>query len=364
MSVACGIVGLPNVGKSTIFNAITAAGAESANYPFCTIEPNVGVVDVPDENLEIIHRFIETDRIVPASVKIVDIAGLVKGASKGEGLGNKFLGNVKECDAILHVVRCFTKGDVIHVSGSVDPARDIEVIELELALADLDTVERALERVSKKARGGDKESIVQRDAFEKARAVLEAGTQLRLADWTKVEREALQSLFPITLKPVLFIANVADDDLEGASEGAQIVRRHAEKGGAEMVALCGDIEGELMTMEPADRASFLADLGLAEPGLHRLIRKASDLLGLQTFFTAGKIEIRAWTIQKGDTGPVAAGVIHSDFEKGYVRAEVYSVEDLVAYKSEAAIKAAGKLRSEGRDYVMREGDVAHFLIGK
>ncbi|MCE9593495.1 MAG: redox-regulated ATPase YchF [Planctomycetes bacterium] len=364
MGLACGIVGLPNVGKSTIFNAITAAGAQSANYPFCTIEPNIGVVDVPDERLAKINGFIPTERILPASLKVVDIAGLVKGASQGEGLGNKFLGTIKECDAILHVVRCFAKKDIIHVAGSVDPLRDIEIIDVELALADLDTVERALDRVSKKAKGGDKESIVQRDAFEKAKGLLERGDSLRSHAWTKPEREALFPLFLITMKPVLFVANVGDDDLEGRSPMVDVVRAQAEKSGSQMIPLCGDIEGELSAMEPADRATFLADLGLAEPGLNRLIRQAFNLLGLSTYFTAGPKEIRAWTIHKGDTAPVAAGVIHSDFEKFFVRAEIYSIDDLVQFKSEAAIKAAGKLRSEGREYVMREGDIAHFLIGK
>jgi hypothetical protein len=364
MSVACGIVGLPNVGKSTIFNAITAAGAESANYPFCTIEPNIGVVDVPDERLEQIHQHITTDRIVPASVKIVDIAGLVKGAASGEGLGNKFLGNIKDCDAILHVVRCFEKGDIIHVSGSVDPMRDVEIIELELALADLDTVNRNIERVSKKARAQDKEAIFQRDIFEKAKLVLEAGKQLRSVEWKKEEHEALKPLCLITLKPVMFVANVGDDDLEGAGALPSRVREYATKNHAEFVALCGDIEGEIMKLPVEDRATFLADMGLKEPGLNRLVRKAYDLLGLQTYFTAGKIEIRAWTIHKGDTAPLAAGVIHTDFEKHFIRAEVYSVADLLHYKSEAAIRAAGKLRAEGREYVMRDGDICHFLIGK
>ncbi|HVS19535.1 MAG TPA: redox-regulated ATPase YchF [Planctomycetota bacterium] len=364
MGLACGIVGLPNVGKSTLFNAITAAGAESANYPFCTIEPNIGVVDVPDERLALIAGFIKTEKIIPAALKVVDIAGLVKGASQGEGLGNKFLGNIKECDALLHVVRCFEKGDVVHVDGTVDPERDMEVIELELALADLDTVGRALDRATKKARTGDKEAVVERDTFEKARAALEAGTSLRSLPWTRVEAAALRPLFLITMKPVLFVANVADDDLEGTSPLVAAVRAHAAATGAEVIALCADIEGELMSMAPVDRSAFLADFGLAEPGLNRLIRRAFDLLGLQTYFTAGPKEIRAWTIHKGDTGPVAAGVIHTDFEKGYIRAEVYSVDDLVAHKTEAAIKAAGKLRVEGREYVMRDSDVAHFLIGK
>ncbi len=364
MSVACGIVGLPNVGKSTIFNAITAAGAESANDPFCTIEPNVGIVDVPDDRLEVIHKCIETERIIPASLKIVDIAGLVAGASKGEGLGNKFLGTIKECDAILHVVRCFTKGDVIHVSGSVDPQRDIEVIEIELGLADLETVTRNLDRVAKKAKAGEKDAIVAKAAYERAKNALEEGQKLLGLSWTKAELEALKPLFLITMKPVLYVANVGDDDLEGKSEMVDIVRKHAAATGAELVALCGDIEGELMKMPLDERTPFLADLGLKEPGLNRLIRKAYDLLGLQTFFTAGPKEIRAWTIHKGDTGPTAAGVIHSDFEKGYIRAEVYSIDDLVQHKTEAAIKAAGKMRVEGREYAMREADVAHFLIGK
>jgi hypothetical protein len=364
MSLAAGIVGLPNVGKSTLFNAITSAGAASANYPFCTIEPNIGVVDVPDERLELIHKFIPTDRVLPASVKVVDIAGLVKGASAGEGLGNKFLGNIKECDAILHVVRCFESNDIIHVHGQVDPKTDIEVIEIELAMADLETLGKAQDRTAKKARAGDKDAVFEKDVFTRAIAALEAGKPLRTLEWAPREMEALKPLFLITLKPVLFVANVSDRDLEGKHPFVGIVREYAQKTGAQVLALCGNLEGEIAALDPADRAEFLREMGLTQPGLDRLARATYELLGLQTYFTAGQKEIRAWTIQKGWAAPQAAGVIHSDFEKLFIRAEIYSVDDLVQYKSEAAIKAAGKMRVEGRDYLMRESDVCHFLIGK
>ena len=364
MSVACGIVGLPNVGKSTIFNAITSAGAESANYPFCTIEPNVGIVDVPDERLERIHAHIETEKIIPASLRVVDIAGLVAGAATGEGLGNKFLGNIKETDAILHVVRCFENDDIVHVAGKIDPIGDIEVIELELALADLETLKRNIERVGKKARSGDKDSLAQKELFERAAEALEAGTQLRMVPWKPAERELLRPLFLITLKPVLYVGNVADDDLAGDGELASKVRAHAEATGADFVALSGDIEGELAAMDPAERAAFQAELGIEQSGLDRLAQQAYHLLALQTFFTAGPKEIRAWTIHAGDKAPRAAGVIHTDFEAGFIRAECYSVEDLEEHGSEAAIRSAGKLRVEGRDYVMREGDIVHFLFNR
>ncbi|MFT7486559.1 MAG: GTP-binding protein YchF [Candidatus Paceibacteria bacterium] len=364
MSLACGIVGLPNVGKSTIFNAVTAAGAESANYPFCTIEPNIGIVDVPDVRLEVIRNFIESIKILPAALKMVDIAGLVEGASKGEGLGNKFLGNIKEVDAIAHVVRCFTKGDVIHVHGNVDPVRDIGIIELELALADLETVTRNIDRVAKKARSGDKESIAQKEILERAQSALERGDQLRTMDWNENERVVLKPLFLMTMKPVLFVANVGDDELDGNTEQVKALSEYAAKTNSEVVILCGDIEGELSDMDADERGMFLEELGLKESGLTRLIHTAYELLGMQTFYTAGPKEIRAWNIRQGDTGPVAAGVIHTDFEKGYIRAEIYSVTDLQEHETEAAIKAAGKLRIEGRDYVMQDGDVAHFLVGK
>ncbi len=363
MSVACGIVGLPNVGKTTLFNALTASGAETASYAFSTVEPNLAVVEVPDERLETIHRYIETKQVVPANVRIVDIAGLAKGAARGEGMGNKFLGAIKETDAILHVVQCFERSDVARETP-LDSKGDIEALELELAFADFDTVARNVERVAKKARTGDKESKFQHEVYTRAKAALEDGVQLRTLEWTANERVALKPLFLLTLKPVLYVANTGEGDPTGEGEHARAVADHAEKMGARSLALCCDLECELMRMEEDERVEFMRELGHAELGLPRLIRATYALLGLQTFFTAGPKEIKAWTFHKGDKAPVAAGVIHTDFEKAFIRCEAYGVQDLVAQESEAAIRAAGKLRVEGRDYVMRDGDVVHFLIGR
>ena len=357
-----GIVGLPNVGKSTLFNALTAAGAEANNYPFCTIEPNVGVVPVPDPRLHTLASFIDTKEVIPAALRLVDIAGLVRGASKGEGLGNQFLSNIREVDAICHVVRCFADEDVSHVDGAVDPIRDIETIETELMLADLQTVDASLDKAKRTARTGEKEAKARVALLEKCHAKLDAAEPIRSAEFTDEERKELKGMGMLTAKRVLFIANVDEDDLAGGSEAVRRVRAHAEATGGAVSTVCAKIESELIELDESDRAEMLESLGMTEPALHAVARAAYELLGLQSFYTAGPKEIRAWTIPAGATAPEAAGVIHSDFQRGFIRAEVYHVDDLVEHKSEAAIKAAGKLRLEGKNYVMRDGDVCHFLF--
>ena len=363
MALSCGIVGLPNVGKSTLFNALTGSGAAVGSYAFVTTEPQVSVVGVPDERLEVIHGFVETEKIIEAELTVVDIPALTQGAYKGEGLGNKFLGRVKETDAILHVVQCFERTDLGR-ENPVDPRGDIEGLELELAMADLETIERNIRRVSKKARAGDDVSIQEQGIFERAQAQLVDGGQLRHLEWKPRELEALQPLFLLTTKPVLYVANVSDDDVDGESAFAQAVAACAEESGAAWIPVSCDIEGELKGMDAEDREMFMEELGIEELSLSRLIRATYELLGMQTFFTAGEKEIRAWNIVRGDTAPVAAGKIHSDFEKAFIKAEVYSIDDLVEHETEVAIKAAGKMRIEGKGYVMRESDVVHFLIGK
>jgi len=358
MSLKCGIVGLPNVGKSTLFNALTKAGIAAENYPFCTIEPNVGIVEVPDLRLDVIAEIAQAQKLVPAVVEFVDIAGLVAGASKGEGLGNKFLANIRETDAIAHVVRCFDDPNVIHVAGKVDPVSDIETINTELALADLEQVERQLSKNEKVAQtAGDKEAQRLVAALKKVQAVLDAGRPARTADLSKEERFVLQPLFLLTMKPTMYVANVSED---GSEAVLAKVKAHAAKEGAPVVPISASIESQIADMPGEDKKIFLDDLGMDEPGLNRVIRAAYALLGLQTYFTAGPKEVRAWTIPAGATAPQAAGVIHTDFERGFIRAEVATYDDFVAHRGEQGAKEAGKLRLEGKDYVVRDGDVIHF----
>jgi GTP-binding protein YchF len=363
MGFQCGIVGLPNVGKSTIFNALTSAKAEAANYPFCTIEPNTGIVKVPDPRLEGIQKYIPTDRLIPATMVFVDIAGLVKGASKGEGLGNQFLGHIRETQAIAHVVRCFSDPNVVHVDGSVDPVRDVSVIDTELILADLDTVTKRYSSLEKTARSGtDKKAAAVMGVLSRVKAALEAGNPVRSLGLSEEELALVHDFHLITAKKVMYVANVDDTDI-GKTEPNEYVKKlmaHAEKEGSPVVQICGKIESEIAELSPEEKTSFLKEMGMEEPGLNRVIRAGYGLLGLQTYFTAGQVEVRAWTIKKGTKAPQAAGVIHTDFEKGFIRAEVFHYDDLMKHQSESKIKDAGAMRLEGKEYVVRDGDIMHF----
>ena len=359
MSVKCGIVGLPNVGKSTLFNALTEAGIAAENFPFCTIEPNSGIVSIPDTRLDKLAELVTPEKLIPTTVEFTDIAGLVAGASKGEGLGNQFLANIRECDAIAHVVRCFEDENVTHVANTIDPAADIDTINIELALADLETVEKSLDRVTRVAKSGDKDAQLQVALLEKVKVHLDTAQPVRTLELYKEEQADLESLHLLTFKPVMYIANV---DEEGFSDNPHLetVKRIAAGEGAEVVAICNKLEAEIAELENEEKAEFLQDLGMDEPGLDRVIRAGYSLLGLQTYFTAGPKEVRAWTVKAGATAPEAAGVIHTDFEKGFIRAEIVGYADYVNNGGELGAKDAGKWRLEGKDYVVADGDVIHF----